>query len=42
MKALLLILLLAGCAANPDSPPSSFNAHLDGSYTAIGGLVTRR
>ena len=41
MRSLLLLLWLAGCASNPDSQPASFNAHVNGTYTAVGGLVTR-
>lgn len=37
----ILALLLAGCAANPNSQPASFNAHVNGSYTALGGVVGR-
>ncbi len=36
----MLLLLLGGCEANPNSQPASFNAHVNGSYTAVGGFIT--
>ena len=42
MRMLALLLMLTGCAANPGSPPANFNAHVNGSYTAIGGVVLGR
>jgi hypothetical protein len=38
MRALLLLLVLAGCAAE-GSQPSSFNTRLDGRYVTMGGVV---
>ncbi len=40
MRVMLLLLLLGGCEANPNSQPASFNAHVNGSYTAVGGFIT--
>jgi hypothetical protein len=42
MKGLLMLLLLAGCAANEGSQPSSFNTHMNGSYVTMGGVVLSR
>ncbi len=42
MRLLWIVLLLAGCAADQDSQPSTFNAHVNGRYTTFGGIGLNR
>ena len=41
MRLLWVLLLLAGCSAEADRSPSTFNAHVSGRYTAFGGMIGR-
>ena len=42
MRLIWAVLLLAGCAANADTASPSFDAHVNGRYTAFGGMVVGR